>query len=235
MPVQLDQLERRVLGVLMEKALAQPSYYPMTLNAIVAACNQKSNRDPVFDLDDEAVWQTLDRLIARNLVTRVPPGGAARTDRFKHEVQTAFNWDKPMRAVMTELLLRGPQTLGELRARCARLFAFENHDAVAAVVDSLARLDPPALAPLPRAPGQSAVRFAHCLYRDSERSALAAESAAAPGSPTGAPAAAPPAPAAHEVASLRTQVENLQVETADLHEAVADLRRRLEALESRLR
>lgn len=115
----LKPVERRVLGVLLEKSLAQPSYYPMTLNAVVNACNQKSNRDPTMNLNEDAVWDALDALRERGLVARMLAGMSGRVDRFKHEAKTHFGWEKPQRAVMAELLLRGPQTVGELRSRCA--------------------------------------------------------------------------------------------------------------------
>ncbi len=237
----LNEVERRVIGVLLEKSLAQPQYYPMTANAIVAACNQKSNRDPIMNLDEEAVWNTLEVLRTAGLVSRLMPGGASRVERFKHEIREQLGWEKPQRAVMAELLLRGPQTVGELRTRCQRMYAFENTAAVQAVLDNLAGEDPPRVAPLPRAPGQSAIRYAHTLYPAGEsphQAAPAPEVAAAPANaPASAsapapPTGAPPAPALEDP-GLRTEVENLQSELADVHEALAELRRRVETLEQR--
>ncbi len=239
----LNEIERRVLGALIEKALAQPQYYPMTLNALVAACNQKSNRDPLMDLDDNAVWDTLERLRAAGLVSRLLPGGASRVERYKHEVKEQLGWEKPQRAVMAELLLRGPQTLGELRTHCGRMYAFESPEALSAVVEGLAHTDPPWLSTLPRAPGQSATRYAHQLYTPQEwhRLAEAAGPAAAPAAvgpaSTGvvsAEAASDPPPRSVQpaeaagrdlpgcIAAFETQLTRLQAE-------VADLRRRLEA------
>ena len=97
------------------KSLAQPAYYPMTLNLVVAGCNQKSNRDPLMELDEDTVWNTLDSLRQSGLVTRMMPAGSARTDRFKHEIQAIFGWEKPQRAVMAELLLRGAWIAPALR------------------------------------------------------------------------------------------------------------------------
>ncbi|RMF81171.1 MAG: DUF480 domain-containing protein, partial [Planctomycetota bacterium] len=156
-----DELERRVLGVLMEKAFTQASSYPLTLNAIVAGCNQKSNRHPVMELDEDTVWRTLERLQERNLVTRILPPPGARADKFKHNVERELQWQSPLRAVMTELFLRGPQTPGELRTRCSRMVEFESLADVTAVLDTLRGWDPPLVASLPRAPGQSAVRYTH--------------------------------------------------------------------------
>ena len=130
MHTSLDSLERRVLGSLLEKSMAQPDYYPMTEKAIVAACNQKQNRDPVMDLDEGAVWETLESLREKGLVTMLLPGAGARTKRYKHEVEQHYGWQKRERAVMTELLLRGPQTPGELRSRCSRFVPFDDIAAV---------------------------------------------------------------------------------------------------------
>lgn len=254
----LNALERRVLGALLEKSLAQPEYYPLTLNALVAACNQKSNRDPVMELDEEAIWQTLEALRVRGLASKVLAGGGGRTDRFKHEVDVKLGWPKAQKAVMTELLLRGPQTIGELRTRASRLYVFDNLESVAAVLDWLAALEPPAVAPLPRAPGQSAIRFTHLFYPPEEQPAIAsaAESStpstsmAEAGRSAGVMSAAPilrHAPSssasnadttpftanAGETERLREQLENLQAELADLHEELAALRRRVETLEQR--
>lgn len=224
MAERLNTIKRRVLGVLIEKALAQPQYYPMTLNAIVAACNQKSNRDPVLELDEEEVWNTLEVLRAAGVISRLLPGGASRVERFKHEVKEFFGWEKPQRAVMAELLLRGPQTVGELRTHCMRMYAFENTEAVAAVLDTLAQSTPPRVAPLPRGPGQSAIRYAHRLYNDAEWTALAQ---------VGLAAAAPvqPATSASPASDWQTPVERLQAEVNELRSTLSDLQRRIEALE----
>jgi uncharacterized protein YceH (UPF0502 family) len=235
----LNTIERRVLGVLIEKSLAQPQYYPMTLNAIVTACNQKSNRDPVMTLGEDAVWNTLEVLQAAGLVTRLLPGGASRVDRFKHEVKTRLGWEKPQWAVMAELLLRGPQTVGELRGRCSRMYQFENTDAVAAVLDGLGHQDPPRVATLPRAPGQSAVRFAHMLYPPEEWDVVAQPPASGATVAQATAGAAPQPPPTRigergaEVERLRQTVEDLETMVAELDEGLSDLRRRVEALEGR--
>ena len=239
----LNEIERRVLGVLLEKSLAQPQYYPMSVNAIVTACNQKSNRDPVMSLDEEAVWDTLERLRAVGLVARLMPGGASRVDRFKHDVKNLLGWEKPQWAVMAELLLRGPQTVGELRGRCARLYPFGNTEAVSAVLDTLSREQPPRVQALPRVPGQSAVRYAHRLYPAQEWEKLVGTLAASTPAPP-APASAgsdtrtsPPSPpqpsqVTVELEQLRREVEKAHAEIAELHEQLAELRRRVETLEA---
>ncbi len=227
----LDELERRVLGVLMEKSLTQPEYYPMTPNAVVAGANQKNNRDPEMKLDEESVLQTLEALRARGLVTLVLPAPGARTQRYRHEIEAKFGWSRRQQAIMTELLLRGPQTPGELRSRCARMFEFESVDTLMTALNSLGKgeCDPPLVAAMPREPGQSAVRYTHLLYPEGQ----APPTAAAPVAPAATPSKpASAAPAAPPTTALREEIDALQEEIADLHEEVADLRRRLEAIEN---
>lgn len=234
MSLVLDELERRVLGVLMEKSLTQPEYYPMTPNAIVAASNQKNNRDPEMTLDEESVLQTLAVLRDRKLVTLVLPAPGARTQRYRHEIEAVFGWSRRQQAIMTELLLRGPQTPGELRSRCARMFEFESLDTLMTALNSLGKgeCDPPLVASMPREPGQSAIRYTHLLYPEGEAPAIASApptpAAAAPATPSITPSAAPAASSA-----LRDEIDALQEEIAELHEEVADLRRRLEAVENK--
>jgi uncharacterized protein YceH (UPF0502 family) len=205
----------------------------MTLNALVAACNQKQNRDPVMSIEEGAVFRGIESLRERGLVSKVLPGPGARTDRFKHEVESQFGWQRHEKAVMAELLLRGPQTVGELRSRCSRMATFETLEVVSAVLDSLAHKDPPMATALPREPGRSAIRHTHLLYPEGEQPAAAAPTVAAPAATVGA-VAAPSTPPA-EIAALQSQIDALQTELADLHEAMNGLRRRLEALETQLR
>lgn len=247
---ELPEIERRVLGVLIEKALTQSSAYPLTLNALVAGCNQKSNRDPEMDLDESSVFDAVESLRQAGLVSRVLPPPGSRSDRFKHEATQHYNWQTPQRAVMCELLLRGPQTMGELRTRAGRMHPFKTLDEVAQVVESLAQWDPPMVAALPRQPGQSAIRYMHLLYPESEKTAIlqanpgssampaptpradlpqpAASSAGSAPQPRGA------APAASEVEALREEIDALHGEIADLHEALAEVRRDVEALQRRI-
>ena len=237
MSLMLDALERRVLGVLTEKSLTQPEYYPMTANAIVAGCNQKNNRDPEMKLDEESVLQTLEALRARNLVTLVLPAPGARTQRYRHDVEAVFGWSRRQQAIMTELLLRGPQTPGELRSRCARMFEFESLDTLMTALNSLGKgeADPPLVAAMPREPGQSAVRYTHLLYPDDEAPPTAAAPADRPAPAIPRPS---PSPAAQPVtadvsAALRQEIDALQEEMAELHEELAELRRRLDAVENK--
>lgn len=211
----LNEIERRVLGALLEKSLAQPQYYPMTVNAIVAACNQKSNRVPTMQIDEDTIWATLEALRTRGWVSRLLPGESGRVERFKHEVKEQTGWEKPQRAVMAELLLRGPQTVGELRTRCTRMYPFENTESVTAVLDNLANCDPPAVAALPRSAGRSAIRWAHRLYYEEEWNQLLGGVSETPASPVaGEPASPSLAPA--DIDQLRQEVVELRARIARL-------------------
>lgn len=229
----LNAIQLRVLGSLLEKSLAQPEYYPMTTNALVAACNQKSNRDPVMSLDEDSVWNALEALRGLNLVTKLLPGGASRVERYKHEVKQTLGWEKPQWPVMAELILRGPQTQGELRSHCARLFPYENSEALGAVVENLMRTDPPLVAMLPRAPGQAAVRYMHLLGRDRPSAAafethtpagnVASTESASARLPTSAAAQSPQLAAPAAVEALRRELAELRDELNQLKAAVAPL------------
>ena len=237
MALVFDEFERRVLGVLMEKTFTQASGDPLTLNAIVAGCNQKSNRDPVMELDEDTVWSTLKQLQERELVTRILPAPGSRADKFKHNVERVLQWQSPLRAVMTELFLRGPQTPGELRTRCSRMVEFKSLDDMSVVLETLRTWDPPLVLSLPRAPGQAAIRFAHLCYPPDEQppqvDARAVAPHAAPRSPI-AVAAAPPREDLAAAQSVRSELEDLQAEVGELHEELAELRRRVDQLEQRI-
>jgi uncharacterized protein YceH (UPF0502 family) len=152
----LDPAEIRILGSLLEKQLNTPEYYPLTLNALVAACNQKSNRDPVMELGDGEVESALMRLQDEKLVWRVLGG---RSVRFDHNLPSMWHIDPADRALLTLLFLRGPQTPGELRGRSDRLYAFEGIDDVEAHLKKRSTGDEPLLEEMPRRPGQKESRW----------------------------------------------------------------------------
>ncbi|MGZ5442874.1 MAG: YceH family protein [Thermoanaerobaculia bacterium] len=157
-PRTLDPVEIRVLGSLMEKQLATPEYYPLTLNALVAAANQKSNREPVMELGDEELQRVLERLQDEKLVWKVLGGRAVRYD---HNLDPVWHLNRKEKALLTLLFLRGPQTAGELRGRSDRLQQF---DAVADVEETLREMaahSEPLVKQLPRRPGQKEERWAH--------------------------------------------------------------------------
>jgi len=157
---ELDATELRVLGSLMEKQLATPEYYPLTLNALVAACNQKSNREPVMELSESDVQRALDRLQDEKLVWKVMGGRAVRYD---HNLDVQWQLDRRSKALLTLLFLRGPQTAGELRGRSERLHEFESIGEVEETLQWMSTPPSPFARELPRRPGQKETRWAHLL------------------------------------------------------------------------
>src|SRR5215467_14574552 len=140
--LKLNEVEVRVLGALIEKDITTPDYYPLSLNALVNACNQKNNRDPVMMLNEESVRQALSSLQERRMAG--PAGGAdSRVTKYEHRLQEVFNFDRREIAVVCVLLLRGPQTPGELRSRTDRMYHFEVLEDVVSTLDRLAHREPP--------------------------------------------------------------------------------------------
>ena len=161
----LSKVEVRVLGALVEKDITTPEYYPLSLNALVNACNQKSNRDPVMQLDESAVRDSLSILQEGRLAG--PAGGAdSRVTKYEHRLQEVFNFTRPEIAVLCVLLLRGAQTPGELRGRTERMYRFETLDDVQGALQKLAQRDPALVKMLPRQPGTKESRWAHLLAGD---------------------------------------------------------------------
>jgi uncharacterized protein len=157
-PRTLDPVEIRILGSLMEKQLTTPEYYPLTLNALVAACNQKSNREPVMELGENEVQRALDRLQDEKLVWRVMGGRAVR---FDHNLDNVWHIKRPEKALLTLLFLRGPQTSGELRGRSDRMHSFETVAEAEETLRDMAAHSEPLVHELPRRPGQKEERWAH--------------------------------------------------------------------------
>jgi uncharacterized protein YceH (UPF0502 family) len=164
MPVQLSDIEVRVLGALVEKEITTPEYYPLSLNALVNACNQKSNRDPVMTLDEEAVRRAL-RSLADEAMAR-SASGDSRVAKFEHRLNELYNFHRHEIAVLCVLMLRGPQTPGELRTRTERMYAFEDLEAVHSALHHLMRREPPLVKLLPRQPGTKESRYMHLLSGD---------------------------------------------------------------------
>jgi uncharacterized protein YceH (UPF0502 family) len=164
MALQLSETEVRVLGALVEKETTTPEYYPLSLNALVNACNQKSNRDPVMTLDEDAVRQALRSLTEQALVRSA--GGDSRVAKFEHRLNELYNFHRHEIAVLCVLLLRGPQTPGELRNRAERMYAFEDLEAVHSALHHLMRREPPLAKILPRQPGTKESRYVHLLSGD---------------------------------------------------------------------
>ena len=157
----LDAVAVRVLGSLIEKEITTPDNYPLTLNALTAACNQTSNRDPVLDLDESTVLKGLDELTRRSLARSVHRD--TRVKRYRHLMSETLSLHPAEIAVMCVLTLRGAQTVGEIRTRTSRLFDFPDLARVELTLQSLMTLSTPLIAQLPRQPGQKEVRYAHLL------------------------------------------------------------------------
>src|SRR5271155_713215 len=165
MEIRLTETEVRVLGSLIEKDITTPEYYPLSLNALMNACNQKSNRDPVMQLDEDAVRDALDGLQQHRMAG--PARGAdSRVTKFEQRLQEVFNFTRAETAVLCVLLLRGPQTPGELRGRAERMHRFETLDDVQSALQKLMQREPTLAKMLPRQPGTKESRYVHLLSGD---------------------------------------------------------------------
>lgn len=225
MAVTLTPQEARVLGVLIEKSLALPEYYPMTINAITTACNQKNNRDPITHYTEADVSTALHGLTRWQLASQAPPDRNSRVNRFIHEVEKRFGWSTPQRAIMAELFLRGPQTVGELRTNASRMFKLEAIDYVNDLLTELQASDPPFVAVLPRQPGQSAIRHGHLLCgADSIAACTTVEEALAP---------TQPARSTDSQASPKGEIESLRSDLQQIMAEVQALRAEVETLKAR--
>jgi uncharacterized protein len=170
MTILLNAVEARVLGALIEKEITTPEYYPLSLNALLNACNQKNNREPVMQLDEDQVRQALhgledDKLAGPNR------GLDSRVTKYEHHLQEVFNFTRGEIAVLCVLLLRGPQTPGELRGRTERMYRFEELDDVISTLQRLVQREPALAVALPRQPGTKEIRYAHLLSGEVDTSA----------------------------------------------------------------
>lgn len=216
--LQLNPTEVRVLGSLIEKDITTPDYYPLSLNALVNACNQKNNRDPIMTLDEDSVRHALASLQEKRLAG--PAGGAdSRVTKYEHRLQEVFNFDRREIAVICVLLLRGPQTPGELRSRGERMYRFETLDDVQSTIQRLTDRQPSLVRVLPRQPGTKESRYIH-LFADVPADELT-------------PAAAPrqtstPAHDNSRIAALEAEVASLRNEVAELRQQLADFKIKFE-------
>jgi uncharacterized protein YceH (UPF0502 family) len=220
----LTEIETRVLGSLIEKDITTPDYYPLSLNALVNACNQKNNRDPVMTLDEESVRTSLSSLQERRLAG--PASGAdSRVTKYEHRLQEVFNFDRREIAVLCVLLLRGPQTPGELRTRTERMYHFEALDDVVSTLDRLSQRDPPLAAILPRQPGTKESRYTHLFSGQPEESG-GVSVARAPSLPSVAPNST--ASNAERITQLEAEVALLRRELSEVHQQLASFRKQFE-------
>lgn len=209
----LSPAEIRVLGVLIEKAFVTPDAYPMSINGLITGCNQLTAREPVMSLSEGEVQAAIDSLIGRRLVTRRDQAGA-RVAKYEHQVRLRHSLPPAEQAVLALLMLRGPQTAGELRSRSERMHRFDDISEVDAVLEHLAEKYPPMTAALPRAPGTKEIRHMHLLGGE-EALQLAADSLASGGGS---------APARGRVAELEDEVRQLREEVAALRSAFETFR-----------
>ena len=199
--IELSPASARVLGSLVEKEITTPEYYPLSLNALMNACNQKNNRDPVTSLDEDEIRQALHTLQDQGLAAPVR-GTESRVAKYEHHLQEVFNFTRGEIAVMCVLLLRGPQTPGELRGRTERMHRFEELSDVQSVLQRLMQREPPLVTMLARQPGTKEARYAHLL--SGEVTEVLPIAAVEPGG-----LAAEVAALRQEVADLKAQVEKV--------------------------
>lgn len=216
MNIELTPLEARIIGCLIEKAITTPDQYPLSLNALLNACNQKSNRDPIMDLDERTVQQTVDALMRKHLVME-KSGFGSRVPKYQHRFcNTGFgslNFTPHETAILCELLLRGPQTPGELKTRASRMSEMGDvSEAEAALANLGTRGDGPFVVQLPREPGRRDSRYAHLLSGEID---------------------VPNLPASAEPAELRVKPPQSD-RIARLEELVSELRRELDDLKEKL-
>ena len=204
---QLNPLEVRVLGALTEKDITTPDYYPLSLNALVNACNQKNNRDPVMSVEEDAVRQALNSLQEKRLAG--PAGGAdSRVTKYEHRLQEVFNFDRREIAIICVLLLRGPQTPGELRGRADRMYHFETLEDVQSTLQRLMDREPSLVAALARQPGTKESRYMHLFSGEPSEARLAPPTRTVPEELDTSRMAA----LENELSSLRSEISELRRE-----------------------
>ena len=206
----------RILGALIEKEATTPESYPLTLNALMHACNQTSNRDPVMSLDEDEVARGVDELRRRSLI-RGASGIGSRTMRYRHLADEALTLDRAQLAVLSALMLRGAQTAGEIRARTGRMYDFADLDQVVGVLDGLASRETPLVTQLPRQPGQKEERYAHLLAGEVTvaQSEVKVPQATANAGP-------------NRIEALEQSVETLRGEVAELRAELMSFRKQFE-------
>jgi uncharacterized protein YceH (UPF0502 family) len=206
MDLALDFDEVRVLGALLEKEVTTPEYYPLSLNALLNACNQKSNRDPVVHFGEETVERVLYALRDKGLLLNIT-GAGGRVPKYGHRLSEKLNLGRRELAILCELMLRGPQTLGELRTRAERMHRFDDISEVETVLDRMPEL----VTKLPRRPGEKEARYAHLLSGAPDVAAAAPEHAV---DSVALPRADRIAAVENEVAQLRQELEDLKQQFA---------------------
>lgn len=211
--IELTPDEARVLGVLIEKAMTTPDQYPLSLNALTAGCNQKNNRDPVLTLTDDEVFDAVESLRGKGLVVRIEAGAGSRVHRFRHNANDTLHVRAGEIAVLAELLLRGPQTQGELRGRASRMHPMETLDVVRDMLRALSERPEPLVSQLPPSPGSRAEQYVQLLAPDAHEVDIAPPACATDGL----------AVRATPASGLTDRVSKLEAEVTQLREALQRL------------
>jgi uncharacterized protein YceH (UPF0502 family) len=212
MELSLDADEVRVLGSLLEKEITTPEYYPLSLNALLNACNQKSNRDPVVHFDEDTVERVLYLLRDKGLLLNIT-GAGSRVPKYGHRLSEKLNLGRRELAILCELMVRGPQTLGELRTRAERMHRFDDTAEVESVLDRM----PERVTKLPRRPGEKEARYAHVLSGTPPAEACSEEHTAVS-----------PPPRSDRLAGLEAEVAGLRREIEDLKQQFAGFQKQFE-------
>ena len=219
----LNDVEARVVGSLAEKQVTTPDYYPLTLNALVHACNQISNREPVVNYDERTVADAVESLRAKNIVY-IFYGAESRVPKYKHMMREMFALSPQELAALCVLMMRGPQTVGEIRGRTGRLYEFASLSEVEATLEGLARRDEPLVSKLPRQAGRKEARYAHLLSGLPEVEETGEEHA----THASTRANTPRATEGERVARLEAEVESLRREVGELRQQFEEFRRQFE-------
>ena len=214
MTILLNAVEARVLGALVEKEITTPEYYPLSLNALINACNQKNNREPVMHLDEDEIRQALHGLEDDQLAGP-RRGSDSRVTKYEHHLQEVFNFTRGEVAVLCVLLLRGPQTPGELRGRTERMHRFEELDDVLSALQRLMQREPSLVTALPRQPGTKEIRYAHLFSGEIDGSAETTQ---------------PYSQGATEISSDRERLLQLEADVARLRQDLVELKERVEKI-----
>jgi uncharacterized protein YceH (UPF0502 family) len=218
MDILLNDIQARALGALIEKEITTPDYYPLSLNALVNACNQKNNREPVMNVDETGVREALERL-QEHLLAGPARGADSRVSKYEHRLQEVFNLSRAETAVLCVLLLRGPQTPGELRGRTERMYRFEHLDDVQSALQRLSERDPPLARMLPRQPGTKESRYVHLLSGDVEDAIPAIQHR---------PRSLAASDDADRFTRLEEELAHLRSDIAEIKEQLAQFRRQFE-------
>lgn len=211
----MNEIEARIVGCLVEKQLTTPEYYPLTLNALVAACNQKTNREPVTNYSESEIERALDILRDKNLVY-VFYGSSSRVPKYKHMLPNVYELDARETALVSVLMLRGAQTIGELNQRTGRLYEFSGLNEISETLDGLAKREEPIVFRLERQPGQKEARYAHLLSGAIDIESYVRESANAQ------------IPRADRIAELEREIENLKSEFNSFRESFEEFKKQFD-------